>query len=140
MTRAGHHLTLDIRGSLKNTRISSNTLVVVDELLANSIDAFLIRQSADAAAGALRIRLDVKVSQADLLGEDYDLEIECEDNGSGLGPEQLKAFLTKDTSYKDDLSIPGIGKCKGTGRVQFFHHFTAISISSIYRTEIGFSH
>ncbi len=140
MTRAGHHLTLDIRGSLKNTRISSNTLVVVDELLANSIDAFLIRQSVDAAAGALRIRLDVKVSQADLLGEDYDLEIECEDNGCGLGPEQLKAFLTKDTSYKDDLSIPGIGKCKGTGRVQFFHHFTAISISSIYRTEIGFSH
>ncbi len=73
-------------------------------------------------------------TRADLIGERYDLTIECEDNGCGLGPAQLKAFLTKDTSYKDDLNIPGIGKCKGTGRVQFFHHFTELSISSVYRT------
>lgn len=138
MKRAGRQLTLDIRGSLKNTRISSNPLVVVDELLANSIDAFLIRHSDEAADVPLRIQLSVKATQADLLGNDYDLEIVCTDNGCGLGPEQLKAFLTKDTSYKDDLSIPGIGKCKGTGRVQFFHHFAAISISSIYRTDAGF--
>ena len=133
-------MTLDIRGSLKNTGISSNPLVVVDELIANSIDAFLIRQSEGTADAPLRVRLSVKAPQADLLGHDYSLEIECEDNGCGLGPEQLKAFLTKDTSYKDDLNIPGIGKCKGTGRVQFFHHFTAISISSIYRTEAGTAH
>lgn len=137
MTSAGHHVTIDIRGSLKNTRISSNPLVVVDELLANCIDAFLIRMSTGAARLPLRTRLKVRASKLDLLGEEYDLEIECEDNGCGLGPEQRKAFLTKDTSYKDDLSIPGIGKCKGTGRVQFFHHFTAISIYSTYMTEGG---
>ena len=137
MKRAGRQLTLDIRGSLKNTRISSNPLVVVDELLANSIDAFQIRQSGEAADVPLQIQLSIKTTQADLLGNDYGLEIVCKDNGCGLGPEQLKAFLTKDTSYKDDLSIPGIGKCKGTGRVQFFHHFSAISISSTYRTEEG---
>lgn len=140
MKRAGRQLTLDIRGSLKNTRISSNPLVVVDELLANSIDAYLIRQADGPAEMPLRVRLEVKVSETDLLGEEYDLAIECEDNGCGLGPEQLKAFLTKDTSYKDDLSIPGIGRCKGTGRVQFFHHFTAISISSIYETDDGVAH
>ncbi|WP_404979930.1 transposase [Bradyrhizobium sp. Arg816] len=33
----------------------------------------------------------------------------------------LKAFLTKDTSYKDELPIFGIGQCKGAGRIQFFH-------------------
>ncbi len=133
-------MTLDIRGSLKNTRISKNPLVVVDELLANSIDAFLIRKRDEASAVALEVTLQVKATKADLLGEEYDLEITCEDNGCGLGPEQRKAFLTKDTSYKDDLNIPGIGKCKGTGRVQFFHHFTAVSLSSIYREGDGLKH
>lgn len=133
-------MTLDIRGSLKNTRISKNPLVVVDELLANSIDAFLIRKRDEADAVALEVTLQVKAAKADLLGEEYDLEITCEDNGCGIGPEQRKAFLTKDTSYKDDLNIPGIGKCKGTGRVQFFHHFTAVSLSSIYREGDGLKH
>lgn len=133
-------MTLDIRGSLKNTRISKNPLVVVDELLANSIDAFLIRKKDEADTVPLEVTLRVKATKANLLDDEYDLEITCEDNGCGLGPEQCKAFLTKDTSYKDDLNIPGIGKCKGTGRVQFFHHFTAVSLSSIYREGDGFRH
>lgn len=128
-------MTLDIRGSLKNTRISNNPLVVVDELLANSIDAFLIRRSSSKESISLDIDLSIKATAADLLGETYDLEIQCKDNGCGLGPEQRKAFLTKDTSYKDDLSIAGIGKCKGAGRVQFFHHFSEIQISSVYADE-----
>ncbi len=108
-------MTLDIRGSLKNTRKSKNMLVVIDELLANSIDAFLIRQDASDDSLTLQITLCVKATHSDLLGHEYDLEIECVDNGCGLGPDQLKAFLTKDTSYKDDLSISGIGNCKGSG-------------------------
>ncbi len=133
-------MTLDIRGSLKNTRISKNPLVVVDELLANSIDAYLIRRSTEANPPPFSAKLRVSGTPADLLGESYDIIIECEDNGCGLGPEQLKAFLTKDTSYKDDLSIPGIGQCKGTGRVQFFHHFTELAISSVYRAVGGVHH
>ena len=72
-------MTLDIRGSLKNTRISKNPLVVVDELLANSIDAFLIRKRDAADVVALEVTLKVKATKADLLGEEYDLEITCED-------------------------------------------------------------
>lgn len=125
-------MTLDIRGSLKNTRKSKNARVVIDELLANSIDAFLIRRSLEHGELALDISLTVKATKADLLGEEYDLEIECVDNGCGLGPDQLKAFLTKDTSYKDDLNIPGIGNCKGSGRVQYYHHFSKVSVSSIH--------
>jgi hypothetical protein len=125
-------MTLDIRGSLKNTRKSKNALVVVDELMANSIDAFLIRHAHSEGDLSLEIKFAVKALKSDLLGQEYDLEIECVDNGCGLGPDQLKAFLTKDTSYKDDLSIPGIGNCKGTGRVQFFHHFSKVSLSSLY--------
>jgi hypothetical protein len=37
--------------------------------------------------------------------------VSCKDNGYGLGDDQLKAFLTKDTSYKDDLPIFAIGQC-----------------------------
>ncbi|MBQ2262462.1 MAG: hypothetical protein II336_13955 [Loktanella sp.] len=125
-------MTLDIRGSLKNTRKSKNALVVVDELMANSIDAFLIRRATTQDDLNLEIKFLVKARRTDLLGHEYDLEIECVDNGCGLGPDQLKAFLTKDTSYKDDLSIPGIGNCKGAGRVQFFHHFSKLSLSSVY--------
>ncbi len=53
-------MTLDIRGSLKNTRISTNPLIVIDELLANSIDAFLIRQSSAGDASKLLVKLSVK--------------------------------------------------------------------------------
>lgn len=133
-------MTLDIRGSLKNTRISKNPLVVVDELLANSIDAYLIRRSTETMPPTFKVKLSVTATPNDLLSEKHDVTIECEDNGCGLGPEQLKAFLTKDTSYKDDLNIPGIGKCKGTGRVQFFHHFGEVTISSIYKTLDGLQH
>ncbi|WP_436399417.1 hypothetical protein [Roseobacter sp. S98] len=140
MRIVSQNLTLDIRGSLKNTRISKNPLVVVDELLANSIDALLIRQAASTDKPPLQITLAVKAETSNLLGDEYDLEVVCADNGCGLGPEQLQAFLTKDTSYKDDLEIPGIGECKGTGRVQFFHHFTTISISSIYASPDGLMH
>lgn len=128
-------MTLDIRGSLKNTRISSNPLVVIDELLANSIDAFLIRRSGSSEKDDLEVKIDIIAIPGDLLGETYDLEITFSDNGCGLGPDQLKAFLTKDTSYKDDLQIPGIGKCKGVGRVQFFHHFSRIGISSTFQKD-----
>jgi len=133
-------MTLDIRGSLKNTRKSKNPLVVIDELLSNSIDAFLIRQNATESDIALDILFSVTATKSDLLGEEYELEIACVDNGCGLGPDQLKAFLTKDTSYKDDLSISGIGTCKGSGRVQYFHHFSNVSVSSVYEDSEGKVH
>jgi sensor histidine kinase regulating citrate/malate metabolism len=99
-------MTLDIRGSLKNTRISTNPLIVIDELLANCIDAYLIRQSNEKGTSPLHIKLHVTAAKNDLLGEIFDVEIVCQDNGCGLGPEQLKAFLTKDTSYKGTSEKP----------------------------------
>ncbi|TCQ99306.1 hypothetical protein EDF70_10911 [Neorhizobium sp. JUb45] len=41
-------------------------------------------------------------------------------------------MLTKDTSYKDDLSIAGIGKCKGAGGIEYFHHFEHVGIRRTY--------
>jgi hypothetical protein len=77
----------------------------------------------------------VKIFDADLLGLQFDVEIECADNGAGFGDDEVKAFVTKDSTYKDQLQIPGIGKCKGAGRIQFFHHFDTLLISSVFEKD-----
>jgi hypothetical protein len=127
-------MTLDIRGSLKNTKISSDGYVVLEELISNSIDAFLIRQHIDPAQRSLEVSIEIEVTATGLLGDGSDISIACTDNGCGFGDDQTDAFLTKDTSYKDDLSIAGIGKCKGAGRIQYFHHFERVGIRSTYRS------
>ncbi len=126
-------MTLDIRGSLKGTKLSRNPYVVFEELISNAIDSFLIRKNDDATARNLQIDIAVDFFDADLIDGLEDLSISCKDNGCGLGDEQLDAFLTKDTSYKDDLPIPGIGQCMGAGRIQFFHHFSVLLLDSTYR-------
>ena len=130
-------MTLDIRGSLKGTKLSRNPYVVFEELVSNSIDSFLIRKNSDTAAVNLKIDIAVDFFSKDLLDEVEDMSVSCRDNGCGLGDAQLKAFITKDTSYKDDLSISGIGKCMGAGRIQYFHHFSTLAIDSTFRHESG---
>lgn len=126
-------MTLDIRGSLKNTKLSSNKYVVIEELISNSIDSFLIRRNTAPSKLDLKVTVSIELYQTDLLDDRLDVRISCTDNGCGLGDAQTDAFLTKDTSYKDDLSIAGIGKCKGAGRIQFFHSFEKVGIRSTYR-------
>lgn len=128
-------MVLDVRGSLKNTKVNRNPYVVVDELLSNGIDSFLQRKNAEPSFNGLKVRFDVVFLEKDLDGNAVDLEISCTDNGYGLGELQTKAFVTKDTSFKDDLGIPGIGKCRGSGRIQYFHYFTRLEIDSKYVSE-----
>ncbi|WP_321968399.1 hypothetical protein [Burkholderia cepacia] len=130
-------MTLDIRGSIKNTKLSHNPYVVFEELISNAIDSFLIRKSIDGSVEDMRVAIEVEFNQKDLLDDQEDLTVSCKDNGCGLGNDQLKAFLTKDTSYKDDLAISGIGSCKGAGRIQFFHHFSSLAINSTFRRKDG---
>jgi hypothetical protein len=126
-------MTLDIRGGIKNTKLSSNPYIVFEELISNAIDSYLIRRNSEATAPRMLIEIEVEFSAADLVDDLEELTVSCKDNGCGFGEDQLNAFLTKDTSYKDDLPIPGIGKCKGAGRIQLFHHFSALSIDSTFR-------
>ncbi|MDM5177163.1 hypothetical protein PO883_08135 [Massilia sp. DJPM01] len=126
-------MTLDINGGLKNTSISHNRYVVFEELLSNAIDSYLIRRSEDAHAPALRIEIGIEFRKSSLMSETEDeFAVWCKDNGAGFGDEQVKAFVTKDTTYKDYLRIQGIGKCKGAGRIQFFHYFAQLDIDSVY--------
>src|SRR4051812_70364 len=59
-------MTLDIRGSLKNTKISANRYVVFEEMISNSIDAFLIRQDESPSDIDLRIMVTVRLFATDL--------------------------------------------------------------------------
>jgi hypothetical protein len=133
-------MTLDIRGGIKNTKLSTNPYIVFEELISNAIDSYLIRNHNDSSTPCMRVEIEVNFTPIDVLGETETMDVLCKDNGCGLGEDQLKAFLTKDTSYKDDLAIPGIGKCKGAGRIQFFHHFSAVSIDSTYRQNNEIKH
>lgn len=131
-------MALDIRGGLKNTRISENQYVVFDELLSNSIDSYLIRKNQYDDVDRLNVVIDIEFTDSDLISDgNKEVDIRCEDNGAGLGDDQTRAFVTKDSTYKDDLKIPGIGKCKGSGRVQFFHFFKSLSIKSVYNSGIN---
>lgn len=126
-------MALDIRGSLKNTRINSNPYVVFDELLSNAIDAYLIRKNKESSIPGLEVSFSLEFFDRILDGGQLEYRITALDNGAGFADEEVKAFVTKDTSYKDDLAIEGIGKCRGSGRIQFLHYFSKVSIDSTYK-------
>lgn len=128
-------MTLDIKGGLKNTSISHNKYVVFEELLSNAIDSYLIRRNTESDIPPLKIQLGVEFFSNSLFSSTYDVAVWCKDNGAGFGDEQVKAFVTKDSTYKDYLQIQGIGKCKGAGRIQFFHFFSQLEIDSVYNSE-----
>lgn len=126
-------MTLDIRGGIKNTAINDNDYVVIEEMLSNAIDSYLIRLNEEPSAPQFFVRFSINTISTSLLDDVFDIEIACTDNGAGFGDEQVKAFTTKDSTYKDQLEIVGIGKCKGAGRIQFFHHFSKFCIDSIFK-------
>lgn len=129
-------MALDIAGGLKNTSISSNRYVVIEELISNAIDSYLIRKNSERSVPNLSISIELEFFPVSLFeGDGFDLQVTCIDNGAGFGDEQIKAFVTKDSTYKDYLKIQGIGKCKGAGRIQYFHFFRALKIESIYGSE-----
>lgn len=127
-------MTLDIRGGLKNTAINNSDYVVFEEMLSNAIDSYLIRRKTETNAPSFLVSFQINIAAANLLADQFDVEISCKDNGAGFGDDQVKAFITKDSTYKDQLQIPGIGKCKGAGRIQFFHHFEHFSLDSTFRS------
>lgn len=128
-------MALDVPGGRKNTAVNHSDYVVFEEMLSNAIDSYLIRRSRLVTAPPFWMRVDVKILQTDFFDPKFDVEISCTDNGAGFGEDEVKAFVTKDSTYKDLLQIPGIGKCKGAGRIQFFHHFERMTIDSVFERE-----
>lgn len=129
-------MTLDIRGSKKTTGISDNQFVVFEELLSNSIDSYLIRKDSNKQISDFDVLFHVELFSNDLVSDErLGLKITCTDNGAGMGDHQVKAFVTKDSTFKDDLRINGIGKGFGSGRIQYFHFFDHLNIESRYERD-----
>ena len=128
-------MALDVLGGRKNTAVNHSHYVVFEEMLSNAIDSYLIRRSRLPTAPPFWMRVCVKISQTDFFDPKFDVEISCTDNGAGFGEDEVKAFVTKDSTYKDLLQIPGIGKCKGAGRIQFFHHYERLAIDSVFECD-----
>lgn len=128
-------MALDVLGGRKNTAVNHSHYVVFEEMLSNAIDSYLIRRSRLATAPPFWMSVGVKILQTDFFDPKFDVEISCTDNGAGFGEDEVKAFVTKDSTYKDLLQIPGIGKCKGAGRIQFFHHYERMAIDSVFERD-----
>jgi len=132
-------MTLDVKGGLKNTEISSNQYVVIEELISNAIDSYLIRKNLETDVPKFFAELKIDFYPSSLIDDtQYDISILCRDNGAGFGDAQVKAFVTKDSTYKDYLKIQGIGKCKGAGRIQYFHYFRSLKIDSYFSEELTY--
>lgn len=125
-------MALDIPGGRKNTLINASDFVVFEEMLSNAIDSYLIRRNCEKTAPAFRVAIEVEIFETQLFDAGFDVEASCTDNGAGFDDEQVEAFVTKDSTYKDQLQIAGIGKCKGAGRIQFFHHFKRFILDSVF--------
>ena len=78
-------MALDVRGSLKNTRINQNTYVLIDELLSNAIDSYLIRKNNFPTPDGLKDTFSIEFFDKELVGDKYDFKIACTANGAGLG-------------------------------------------------------
>ena len=129
-------MTLDILGGKKNTLVNNSSFVVFEEMLSNAIDSYLIRRDEDNSTPQFRVDLRVEIIDTtlfdDVFDDAFDIEVTCTDNGAGFADEQVEAFVTKDSTYKDQLRISGIGKCKGAGRIQYFHHFRQFALDSVF--------
>jgi hypothetical protein len=130
-------MALDVRGSLKKAKLNSNIYIFIDELFSNAVDSFLIRKHLQKDVKDFKIKFSTDITSTTLDASQKDLSITCTDNGIGLGVEQTKAFITKDTSYKDDLHVEGIGECKGSGRIQYLLYFSNMAITSVYKNAGG---
>lgn len=132
-------MTLDVKGGLKNTEMSSNQYVVIEELISNAIDSYLIRKNVEVEVPEFSASLVIDFYSSSLFDDaEYDVSISCRDNGAGFGVAQVKAFVTKDSTYKDYLKIQGIGKCKGAGRIQYFHYFKNLKIDSLFLEDLTY--
>lgn len=132
-------MTLDVKGGLKNTEISSNQYVVIEELISNAIDSYLIRKNVEVEVPEFSAAITINFYSSSLIdASEHDISISCRDNGAGFGEAQVKAFVTKDSTYKDYLKIQGIGKCKGAGRIQYFHYFKNLKIDSLFLEDLTY--
>ena len=115
------HGILNIVGSLKIIKKHKDPFGLVKELLSNAIEACLIRKE-ESGLDAISISIFTKKTTDENLSE-----IEIIDNGIGFNQKQWESFCCLGSTAKAEY------KCKGAGRIQYWHYFNSVCIESSYR-------
>ncbi len=112
---------LNIVGSLKIIKKNKHPFGVIKELLSNAIEACLIKKDEFGLDEGISINIKTNCNENNNL-----IGIEITDNGIGFNPKQWESFCCLGTTNKSRF------KCKGAGRIQFWHYFNDVKISTIY--------
>ena len=114
------HGILNIVGSLKLIKKHKDPFGLVKELLSNAIEACLIKKD-ESKLDKISISIITKRDANENLSE-----IEIIDNGIGFNQKQWESFCCLGSTTKSEY------KCKGAGRIQYWHHFNSVCIESSY--------
>ncbi|MHB1000823.1 MAG: ATP-binding protein [Armatimonadota bacterium] len=128
-----YQLNTDLEGKVSNLPdFRSEALYPLFEAVVNSIHA--IWEADNLQDGKIVVHVH---RQAELYAEDIDdniIAFEIEDNGIGFNTENMKSFMTADSTYKKHLG------CKGIGRFLWLKAFNKVEIDSTYTGDDGFHH
>ncbi len=117
------HGILNIVGSLKIIKKHKDSFGLIKELLSNAIEACLIKKE-ESDLSSISVGIFTKKSPDNKL-----LEIKLVDNGIGFNRKQWESFCCLGTTNKSKY------KCKGAGRIQFWHYFNSVDIESSYKED-----
>ena len=135
-----HSFSVNIRGRVKNTNLpTSHPLIPIFEAIVNSFEAIDERRryySDDKYYIKINVSYD---GQRALFEEDDKIarnpkSFIIEDNGIGFTDDNLKSFLTSDSSYKESLGG------KGVGRFVWLKAFESVDVDSVYEDKVRSFH
>lgn len=89
-------MALAIRGRSRNTKPKPNDCVVIEDLISNAIDDFIIRRHQDSETRSLDVSIEVDVIADGPLGDGTDIALTCTGNDCCFGDDHTEAFLTND--------------------------------------------
>jgi hypothetical protein len=135
-----HSFSVNLRGRVKNTNLpTSYPLIPIFEAIVNSFEAIDERRRYYPDD---KYYININVSydgQRALFEEDNKIarnpkSFIIEDNGIGFTDDNLKSFLTSDSSYKESLGG------KGVGRFVWLKAFESVDVDSVYEDKVRSFH
>ncbi len=120
-------MTFNIVGALENQRMNRDQFICIKELLSNSIESCMLRKEKDSSFRDFEIKISTTHDE-----KNHCQTITVLDNGIGFSQDEWREFCIPYTTNKK------LFKCKGTGRIQFWHYFATVKIKSVFKREDQF--
>jgi hypothetical protein len=102
--------------------------LLIKELLSNALEAVWLRCDAKKDDDK-KIEIDISVDFTE--DKKYVSQIQISDNGVGFTQKNWNSFCSLGRGFVDKPHF----KCKGQGRLLFWHHFDTVSIDSVFSGE-----